>query len=200
VVQHAWPGFAAQKNFATAQAQHDWILSLDADEELDEAAQQAVRQWKSTQPSAAGYRFARRAKYLGRWILHSGWYPDYKVRLFDRRQGEWKGAYVHESVVVTGPVETLAGDVLHYTCDSLAEHAQRIEFYTDLAAQEMADRGERVGIFSRLLAPPWIFVNTYFFRLGILDGPQGFAIARMAARYVRRKFEKLSELGEKVKG
>ena len=200
MVQHAWPGFAAQKNFATAQAQHDWILSLDADEELDEAAQQAVLQWKSTQPSAAGYRFARRARYLGRWILHSGWYPDYKVRLFDRRQAEWKGSYVHESVVVAGPVETLGGDILHYTCDSLAEHAQRIEFYTGLAAQEMADRGERAGVFSRLLAPPWIFVNTYFFRLGILDGPQGFAIARMAARYVRRKFEKLSELGERIKG
>ncbi len=194
VVNRPWKGFAAQKNFATSQARHDWILSLDADEALDEAAQEAVRSWKTTAPAVAGYQFARRARYLGRWILHSGWYPDYKVRLFDRRQGEWKGAYVHESVAVSGPIETLPGEILHYTCDSLAEHAQRIEFYTDLAAKEMVDRGERVSSLSRLFAPPWIFVNTYFFRLGILDGHQGFWIARMAARYVRRKYAKWAEM------
>lgn len=149
-----WKGYAAQKNSAIDKATGDWILSLDADEELDEAAQQAVRKWKSSVPAAAGYQFARRAYYLGRWILHSGWYPDFKVRLFDRRKGEWKGAYVHESVEVVGPVETLAGDILHYTCDSLAEHAQRIEFYTDLAAKEMAERGESVGAFRRYSALP----------------------------------------------
>jgi glycosyltransferase involved in cell wall biosynthesis len=194
VVNHPWEGFAAQKNFATVQAVNDWILSLDADEELDKAAREAVLRWKSTEPAAAGYQFARRARYLGRWILHSGWYPDYKLRLFDRRQGEWKGAYVHESVVVSGPVETLPGEILHYTCDSLEEHAQRIEFYTDLAAQEMIARGERPSVAGRLLLPPWVFIHTYFFRLGILDGFQGFLIARMAARYVRRKYAKLEEM------
>src|SRR5579859_2217897 len=196
VLDHAWEGFAAQKNFATSQAQYDWILSLDADEELDETARSAILNWKGAVPSAAGYQFARRAFYLGRWILHSGWYPDYKLRLYDRRQGEWQRAYVHESVVVAGRVETLAGDILHYTCDSLEDHAQRIEFYTGLAAQEMFDRGERVNSIKSLLAPPWVFLNTYFLRLGILDGPQGFAIARMAARYVQRKYAKLSRLRE----
>lgn len=194
VVTHPWDGFAAQKNFASSQAQHDWILSLDADEEFDTAAINSLLHWKSTTPAADGYQFARRAQYLGRWILHSGWYPDYKVRLFDRRRGGWKGAYVHESVQVTGPVETLPGEILHYTCDSLAEHAQRIEFYTELAAREMIDRGERVSAMARLFSPPWVFVNTYFFRLGILDGPQGFTIARMAARYVRRKYSKFAKL------
>ena len=194
VVTHPWEGFAAQKNFATSQATHDWILSLDADEELDETARAVVLKWKASTPAIAGYQFARRAHYLGRWILHSGWYPDFKVRLFDRRQGEWLGAYVHESVVVAGPIETLAGEILHYTCDSLAEHTRRIEFYTDLAAQEMFERGERVSSISSLLAPPWVFVNTYFFRLGIMDGSQGFVIARMAARYVRRKYAKLARL------
>lgn len=199
VVNHGWPGFAAQKNFAVTQARHDWILSLDADEELDEAAQAAVRAWKATPPTAAGYQFARRAQYLGRWILHSGWYPDFKIRLYDRRRGEWKGEYVHESVVVDGPIEKLRGEILHYTCTSLVEHAQRIEFYTDLAAKEMLARGECVGVARRILAPPWIFLNTYFLRLGILDGPQGFAIARMAARYVRRKYEKWRELKKGIK-
>ena len=148
--------------------------------------------------AAAGYRFARRAYYLGRWILHSGWYPDTKVRLFDRRRASWKGDFVHESVVVTGPVETLEGDILHYTCDSLEEHRARIEFYTDLAAREMLERGRRVGWLRRILGPSWVFFSTYFFRLGLLDGHQGYLIARMAARYVERKYSKLAEM-EKLK-
>lgn len=194
VVVHPWAGFTAQKNFATHQAQHDWILSLDADEELNADAQAAVARWKIGEPGAAGFRLARRARYLGRWILHSGWYPDYKLRLFDRRRGRWQGDYVHESVVVSGPVGTLEGEILHYTCDSLAEHRERIEFYTDLAAQEMIARGEDVGLARRLLAPAWVFFSTYFLRLGVLDGYQGFLIARMAARYVSRKYDKWERL------
>lgn len=194
VVNHPWEGFAAQKNFATSQARHDWILSLDADEELDETAQRAILRWKAAEPAAAGYRFARRARYLGRWILHSGWYPDYKLRLFDRRKGEWKGAYVHESVEVRGPVKTLPGEILHYTWDSIDDQAQRIEFYTDLAAREMIDRGERAGPLRRILVPPWVFVRTFFLRLGLLDGYQGFLIAWMAARYVHREYAKAARL------
>jgi len=193
VVIHSWEGFAAQKNFAARQARHDWILSLDADEELDAEAQAAVLRWKTSEPAVAGYGFARRARYLGRWILHSGWYPDYKLRLFDRRRGKWQGDYVHESVAIDGPVETLSGEILHYTCDSLGEHRERVEFYTGLAAREMFDRGERVNFLWRALAPPWVFLHSYVFRLGVLDGIPGFWIAWMAARYVRRKYAKLAE-------
>jgi glycosyltransferase involved in cell wall biosynthesis len=191
VITHRFDGFPAQKNFASAQAQYDWVLGLDADEELDARAQAALQEWKRYEPSAAGYQFARRAQYLGRWIRHSGWYPDYKLRLYDRRRGRWQGAYVHESVVVAGPVATLAGEILHYTYDSLEDHVSRMEFYTDLAAREWIEQGKRVGPLRRMLAPPWIFFTTYFLRLGILDGRQGFLIARMAARYVRRKYEKV---------
>jgi len=194
VVIHPWAGFTAQKNFANGQARHDWILSLDADEELNADAQAAVARWRTREPEAAGYRWARRARYLGRWILHSGWYPDYKLRLFDRRSGRWVGDYVHESVEVSGAVGTLEGEILHYTCDSLAEHRERIEFYTDLAAQEMIARGEDVGLARRLLAPVWVFFSTYLLRLGVLDGYQGFLIARMAARYVSRKYDKWEKL------
>jgi len=192
VINQPWQGYAAQKNFATGHAQHDWILSLDADEELDAAAQAAIRSWKGAQPAADGYRFARRARYLGRWILHSGWYPDYKVRLFNRRNAAWVGKYVHESVVVNGRVETMPGEILHYTCDTLEEHLERIELYTDLAAQEMLEEGETVNFFQRWFDPLWVFFHTYFFRLGVLDGHQGFLIATMAARYVRRKYAKLA--------
>ncbi len=194
VIVHPWEGFAAQKNFAVDQARFDWVLSLDADEELNEEAQTSIQRWKASEPRASGYQLARRAQYLGRWILHSGWYPDYKLRLFDRRKGRWLGAYVHEAVVVTGPVETLPGEILHYTCDSLAQHRERIEFYTDLAAKEMLERGEQAGWLSRLLVPAWTFLRTYFLRLGILDGIPGFLIAWMAARYVRRKYVKRARL------
>jgi glycosyltransferase involved in cell wall biosynthesis len=194
VIAHPFAGFAAQKNFASAQARYDWILSLDADEELDQPAQAAILKWKQSEPVAAGYRFSRRAQYLGRWILHSGWYPDYKLRLFDRRLGSWQGAYVHESVVVKGTTETLAGEIRHYTCASLEEHRQRIEFYTDLAAKEMYERGDRVSLWRQTLGPPWIFLNSYILRLGMLDGIPGYLIAKMAARYVRRKYAKLEEM------
>ena len=191
VISHPWEGFAAQKNFASSQTTHDWILSLDADEELNDEARAVIREWKETNPSAAAYRFVRRARYLGRWILHSGWYPDWKVRLFDRKRARWQGEYVHESVMADGPIETMNGEILHYTCDSLADHRKRIEFYTDLAAREMLDRGERGSLWRGFFLPPWTFVNTYFLRLGVLDGSAGFLIAWMAARYVRRKYQKL---------
>jgi glycosyltransferase involved in cell wall biosynthesis len=194
VITRRFAGFAAQKKFATSQARHDWILSLDADEELNPSAQQSVERWKASTPRVNGYRFARRARYLGRWISHSGWYPDYKLRLFDRRHGQWQGAYVHESVAVAGRVETLPGEILHYTCDSLEEHRERIEFYTDLAAREMFDQGKQVSALGRVLAPPWIFLETYLLRAGILDGHEGYLIARMAAQYVKRKLEKLEGL------
>lgn len=193
-IAHSWEGFAAQKALAVSQAAHDWILSLDADEELNEEARAAIRKWKESSPTVGAYRFARRARYLGRWILHSGWYPDWKIRLFHRNQAHWAGDYVHESVVANGTVETLPGEILHYTCDSLDDHRKRIEVYTDLAAREMFERGNSAGMASRWLAPVWVFVNTYFFRLGVLDGVPGLLIAWMAARYVRRKYVKLHQL------
>jgi glycosyltransferase involved in cell wall biosynthesis len=192
VIHQPWQGYAAQKNLATDHAQHEWILSLDADEELDAEAQAAIGNWKDSEPAADGYRFARRARYLGRWILHSGWYPDYKVRLFNRRKAGWGGKYVHESVMVNGRIETMPGEILHYTCDTLEEHLQRIELYTDLAAQEMLERCETVNFLQRWFDPLWVFFHTYFFRLGVLDGHQGFLIAIMAARYVSRKYTKLA--------
>jgi glycosyltransferase involved in cell wall biosynthesis len=199
-INHPWEGFAAQKSFAVAQASHDWILSLDADEELNEDARAAIRDWKQSTPSVGAYRFARRAQYLGRWILHSGWYPDWKIRLFHRGKARWAGDYVHESVVADGPVETMNGEILHYTCDSLDDHRKRIEFYTDLAAREMFERGQRAGLAQRLLAPPWVFLNTYFLRLGVLDGVPGFLIAWMAALYVHRKYDKLGQLQQSSRG
>src|SRR5512143_1708125 len=104
VVESPWRGFAGQKNFAAGEATHDWILSIDADEALSEALEGEIWQIKKCGPRFDGYTMPRMAKYLGRWILHSGWYPDRKVRLYDRRKAHWVGGFVHESVQVDGQV------------------------------------------------------------------------------------------------
>ncbi len=190
VLSHAWPGYAQQKNFAAAQATHDWILSIDADEALSEVLQAEIMALRALEPKLAGYRFPRRAQYLGGWISHSGWYPDSKVRLYDRRYARWTGDYVHESVFVEGDTGVLTGDLHHFTCDSLEAHRRTMERYTTLAAEEMRADGRQPGWLRMQLSPAATFLKTYFVQQGFRDGYRGFLIAKMAARYVRMKHEK----------
>ena len=197
VIEHPWKGYAEQKNFAASAARHDWIVSLDADEELDPRMQKALGEWKQTEPAAVGYRFRRRAFYLGRWIRHSGWYPDWKLRLYDRRRARWLDLRVHESVLADGPVETLQGELLHYTCDTFREHVERVEGYTSLAAQEMFEKGMTAGVFRRMGLPVWAFAEAYVLKRGFLDGYQGLLIAAMASVYVYKKYGKLGRLYRK---
>jgi len=135
VVDHPWEGFAKQKNVAAEEASHDWILSLDADESLSEALEGEIWQLKKRGPAYDAYTVPRLAQYLGRWILHSGWHPDRKVRLYDRRKARWSGSYVHESVQVNGRIGHLEANLLHYTCDSLSQHLETMNRYTTLAAR-----------------------------------------------------------------
>lgn len=193
-VEHrAWSGYADQKNFAAQQASHDWILSLDADEEVSSELAAAIANLRREGPRADGYAFPRRARYLGKWIRHSGWYPDAKVRLFDRRKACWRGDFVHESVTVDGPVGRLEGDLLHYTCDSFSQHVQTVDRYTTLAAAEMRRRGRRPGLLRLFAGPPWTAFRTYFLKLGFLDGFAGLLIAVMAGFYVFCKNVKIRE-------
>jgi hypothetical protein len=145
-------------------------------------------------PQHAGYRFSRLARYLGRWIRHSGWYPDAKIRLYDRRRGRWYGDYVHESVRVEGSVGELAGDLLHYTCDSLDDHRQRVDRYTDLAARELIENRRRVGLGILFFSPRWAFMRSLVLLQGFRDGPEGLLIARMAAAYTYSKYAKARAL------
>ncbi|HWE48473.1 MAG TPA: glycosyltransferase family 2 protein [Bryobacteraceae bacterium] len=190
VVEEPWRGYAAQKNFAASCAAYDWILSLDADEEVTGELAREIVAVKQGQPEFAGYDMPRLAQYLGRWIRHSGWYPDRKVRLYDRRRGEWKGDYVHESVRIDGPAGHLNGDLLHYTCDSVSQHLQTLDRYTTLAAQELLAKKKKVPAWRLALDPGWTFLRTYVLQRGFLDGPQGFTLARMAALYTFRKYAK----------
>ncbi len=191
VIERDWPGYAAQKNFAAAQASHDWILALDADEELSPELQRELLDLKRQGAGCDAYSCPRLAQYRGGWIRHSGWYPDRKVRFYDRRKARWVGDYVHESVRVEGSLGLLQGDLLHYTCATLTRHIDSVNRYTTLAAREMAANGRRVGLARLLAAPPWEFVRSYFLRRGFLDGRNGFLIAAMAAFYVFAKYAKL---------
>ena len=184
VIQREWPGYADQKNFAAASAEHDWILSLDADEALSNRLAEQVQELRLSKIEVDAYRCPRRARYLGKWIGHSGWYPDPKVRLYDRRKARWVGEYVHESVAVDGGVGNLDGDLLHYTCDTFAAHVATVDRYTSLAAEELVARGRRVSWLDLALAPAWTSFKTYFLKLGFLDGVEGLAIAYMAGFYV----------------
>lgn len=190
VIEASWHGYAAQKNIAANFAKYDWVLSLDADESLSEALEAEIWQIKKNGPEFDGYTMPRLAQYLGRWILHSGWYPDRKVRLFDRRKAKWVGEFVHEAVHVEGRVGHLKSNLLHFTCDSLSEHVRSMDRYTTLAAQEIAAREESVGMGRLLLNPTWTFLKTYVVKLGFMDGAEGLAIAYMAAFYNFLKYSK----------
>ncbi len=132
----------------------------------------------------------RLAHYLGRWILHSGWYPDRKIRLYDRRKGSWVGDFVHESVHVDGRVGHLESNMLHFTCDSLSEHVKTMDRYTTLAAQEIAARKIHVPLWRVLMDPPWTFFKSFVLQRGFLDGREGLTIAYMAAFYTFLKYAK----------
>jgi glycosyltransferase involved in cell wall biosynthesis len=195
VIEGVWPGYANQKNKAAEEATHDWILSLDADEALSEALEAEIWQLKKNGPAHDAYTMPRLAQYLGRWILHGGWYPDRKIRLYDRRKARWVGDFVHESVRVDGKVGDLESNLLHFTCNSLTEHIKTMEQYTTLAAQEVVYRKEPVPLRRLLFAPPWTFFRSYVLQRGFLDGFEGLAVAYMAAFYTFVKYAKARVMG-----
>jgi glycosyltransferase involved in cell wall biosynthesis len=190
VIEAGWLGYAAQKNRAAELASHDWILSLDADEALSEALEAEIWNLKKTGARYDAYTMPRLARYLGRWILHSGWYPDRKIRLYHRAKAYWVGDFVHESVAVSGRVGRLESNILHFTCDSLSEHLKTLDRYTTLAAQEIAARKIKVSLWRLLCDPAWTFLVTYFLKRGFQDGLEGLIIAHMAAFYTLLKYAK----------
>jgi glycosyltransferase involved in cell wall biosynthesis len=190
IIEASWLGYAAQKNWAAEQAANDWILSLDADEALSEALEAEIWALKKSEPRHDAYTMPRLARYLGKWILHSGWYPDRKIRLYDRRKCRWVGEFVHESVRVDGRLGHLESNLLHFTCDSLSEHAKTLDRYTTLAAQEIAARRIRIPTHKLMLAPLWTFLRSYFLQRGFLDGLEGLVICYMAAFYTFLKYAK----------
>ena len=190
IIETGWHGYSQQKNLAAEKAAHDWVFSLDADEALSEPLEAEIWQLKKKGPEYDAYTMPRLAQYLGRWILHSGWYPDRKIRLYDRRKASWVGEFVHERVEVGGRVGHLESNLLHFTCNSLSEHMKTLERYTTLAAEELVSNKRGIGWPRLIFEPPWTFLRTYFFQLGFLDGMEGLSIAYMAAFYTFLKYAK----------
>ena len=190
VIEQSWPGYANQKNRAAERADHDWILSLDADEALSEALEGEIWNLKKRGPDCDAYTMPRLAKYMGRWILHSGWYPDRKVRLYNRNKAKWVGDFVHESVKVDGKIGHFESNLLHFTCDSFSEHLKTMDRYTTLAAEELVARKAKIPLSRMLLDPAWTFIQSYILKRGFLDGIEGLTIAHMAAIYTYLKYAK----------
>jgi glycosyltransferase involved in cell wall biosynthesis len=198
VIVNAWPGFSAQKQFATDAAAHDWIFSLDADERVSPELRASIMALRDRDESGlAGYRVARRAFYMGRWIRGGGWYPDYQLRLFNRTRGRWPERLIHESVAMDSGarVETLAGDLLHYTIRDTAQHQHMIETrYAPLGARQMLRDGRRTSSLQTKFAGPAAFVRSFFLKGGLRDGRAGLTIARFAARHAALKHAILRDL------
>lgn len=204
VINRAWPGFAAQKQFAVEEARHDWIFSLDADERVSDQLRTSLEDVLFTNEAglADGYRIARRSFYMERWIRGGGWYPDYQLRLFNRQRGRWRGAHVHESFKMDegARVEILKGDLLHYSVTNAAQHHRMIgERYAPLAARQMHEQGRRTSALRIATAAPLAFTRSFILKGGFRDGLAGFSIAAFAAHHAFLKNLMLWELQQKSK-
>jgi len=190
VEERSWPGFSAQKNYAAARASHDWILSIDADERITPELADEITALLAAEPPRRGYRIPRISHYLGRWIRGTDWYPDYQLRLYDRRAGEWNGRRVHESVHLNAEPGHLSHDLEHYPYRDISHHLSTIDRYTTLAAEQMAADGTRPSIAGVALHPPFAFLRNYVLRRGFMNGGAGFVVSVLNSYYVFLKLAK----------
>jgi len=199
VVVEKWRGFSKQKQLATDVAANDWIFSLDADERVSEELKSEIIKLKA-QPEntlANGFRIPRLSFYMNRPIRHSGWYPDWQLRLFNRQMGKWKDVLIHESFEMNenAKVEKLNGDILHHSVENAAHHHRMIgERYAPLAAEQNFVRGKRTSVLKIATASFNAFFQTYILKGGFLDGLPGFCIARFAAHHAFLKHLLLWEM------
>jgi hypothetical protein len=184
-----------QKNFAVEQAEHDWVLSVDADEVVTpELRDEICELLSSGSELAAGYSFPRRTFYLGRWIRHGGWYPDGAIRLFQKSKGRFVGDDPHDRVEVVGDVGHLENHLVHFNYKNISDHLATVDRFSTVAARVMHEKGKRASLLKLAFKPPVKFFETYIWKLGILDGMAGFVIAVVSSYYMFLKFAKLWEM------
>ncbi len=188
-IENEWKGFLDQKNFAQDQASHDYVLQLDADEELSEALKESISAIKESW-QADGYFFNRFTNYCGKWIKHSGWYPDAKLRLYDRRKGSWKGLDPHPEVSMTQEAltQSIKGNLHHYSYTSYEDHINRSAKYAKQAAISMKAMGRQPSMIKLIFGPFYRFINDYIFRGGFRDGFEGLIICKTASYYTFLKY------------
>lgn len=193
IISQAFEGYGQQKNSGTQHAANDWILSLDADEQLTpELKRSIVAVMKA--PEYNVYQMPRLTNYCGKWIRHCGWYPDRQTRLYNRTKGAWKEQKVHEYWQLNNAGDTkglLKGDLLHYSFASISEHLKKIEKYSELAALAAVANGKNASLFKILVSPKWHFFTEYIIKLGFLDGFYGFVICKLSAYAAFAKYSKI---------
>lgn len=193
-IQRKWEGYSDTKNFANAQAKYDWVLSLDADEALSEELKKSILEIKKGNQTSA-YKFNRCTNYCGKWIRHCGWYPDTKIRIFDRRTSRWEGN-IHEKLVIEGEAQQLKGDCLHYSYYFIEEHYKQSDKFTTIAAEELFEQGKNASVLKLWISPVFKFLNCYVAKLGFLDGYAGFLVCKIMAYSTFSKYAKLRALNK----
>jgi glycosyltransferase involved in cell wall biosynthesis len=190
-----WPGYGAQRNFALSKATGEWVVSLDADEELEPRLVQEIQAaLGSCDPGVDGFVMPRQTRYLGRWIRHGAWYPDHKLRVFRRTRARCTNEDVHERFTVQGRTIRLSGHILHYSHDDVAHHVRKLDQYATLLAASRHRSGARFSPVRLLWAPLRRAVHGYVWRRGFLDGVPGLIIGALTAFYVFLTHAKLFEL------
>jgi len=199
VYQQAWPGYMEQKNFALSKTHGDWVLSLDADEEVSSDLREEILTEIGKPDANDGYRIPRRSFYQGRWINHSGFYPDRQLRLFRSDCGRWTGGSVHERVEIQGSVGHLRHDLLHYPYKgTISGQLQTVNSFSSLLAQDMYEKGKRYHLWLLVLRPAFKFLEVYVLKLGFLDGLAGFIIAITSAYALFVRYVRLRELENRL--
>ncbi len=196
VFHHKFDGHIEQKNRAITFAQYPHILSLDADEALNETLRKEVMEIKKNF-AKDGYYMNRLTNYCGHWVKHCGWYPDTKLRLWDSRKGRWTGVNPHDKYeLFEGDKNTahLKGDILHYSYYTLQDHYRQVEYFTSISAKAYFEKGKRAAIYKLVLNPVAKFLDHYIFKLGFMDGKAGYLISRISAYATWLKYKKLREL------
>ena len=197
VIRSHWRGFGAQKQFAIEQAAHDWVLCIDADERVSERLRAGIEAALAA-PACGAYRCPRCNRFMGRYLRHGEGYPDWSLRLFDRRRARWSDDAVHEKVIAAGEIGRLQGDLMHDSAEALDSYLAKQNRYTTLAAQEACARGKRATAAHLLLSPLLRFVKFYFFRLGFLDGLPGLVHILIGCGNSFAKYAKMLALQRKA--
>lgn len=189
-----WHGYRDTKNAALALAKHNWVLSLDADEEVSPALRRDLTSFFGDADQYSGARFPRKVWFIDRWITHGDWYPDHCLRLFRRDRARWGGdAFVHEKVECDGDVATLRGDLHHYSFPTLSSHVAKITPFADLFVRQQEAKGGRFSLAAAVFRPAWRFFRAYVLRRGFLDGFPGFYIAWATAFSTLVRYSRLYE-------
>jgi glycosyltransferase involved in cell wall biosynthesis len=195
-----WPGFGPAKQFAVEKTSNEWVLSVDADEEVSLELKEQIRRALNSDSEVDGYYLCRQSYFLGKWIRHGGWYPDYVLRLFRKNKAEFTDSKVHEKLTLKGKSAYLNGTLFHYTDPDLESYLAKMNRYTSLSAEELYTEDRRSNLMDILFRPVAIFFKMYILKLGFLDGIQGFLLATYSSIHVLTKYTKLWHLGRVKRG